>query len=390
MKIPSKINGLRTVSVLTATILALPVPVFRTLTGIYLWFSPFLMLNSVISLRSFVWFNLLSVPILILITVHKRWFCMNLCPAGWSFDHLSGKNKRIKYSYKKIPEFGKLITIISITSSFAGISLFIFLDPLAIYHGFLSVFTGKPAIVKIILLSGFPILLAVNFFLPGVWCKRFCPLGGLQELIFDLREQILKLTEKNGKNTKVMYDPGRRYIIMSLLGLGSGYAAKRLFDQGSGNIIRPPASAPALLFSSLCCRCGNCIKSCPTRIVKYNTSPEDLFSILTPEISFNPGYCLEGCNICSRVCPTGAITLFDPKAKSQLKMGLAEISLENCRLVKNRECNKCMESCKYNAVEFNARRGLLEMEPVIDAQRCVGCGACLVICPENCILIRPV
>jgi NAD-dependent dihydropyrimidine dehydrogenase PreA subunit len=111
---------------------------------------------------------------------------------------------------------------------------------------------------------------------------------------------------------------------------------------------------------------------------------------MTPEISYKSGYCLEECNLCGRVCPTGAITLFDPEAKNLLFMGSADIRLENCLIVNNKECIRCKESCKYNAIKFISGRNILNMIPEVDRRKCVGCGACMVICPKNCITVNPI
>jgi formate hydrogenlyase subunit 6/NADH:ubiquinone oxidoreductase subunit I len=110
---------------------------------------------------------------------------------------------------------------------------------------------------------------------------------------------------------------------------------------------------------------------------------------MTPEISFKEGYCLETCNLCSRVCPTGAITLFSVKAKSQLFIGTAKIHLDNCLLLNNKECVRCKESCKYEAIKFVAEENIFKVVPVADITKCVGCGACSVICPVSCIEIYP-
>jgi ferredoxin len=114
----------------------------------------------------------------------------------------------------------------------------------------------------------------------------------------------------------------------------------------------------------------------------------NILSWMTPEVIFSTGYCLETCNLCSTVCPTGAITLFDIRAKEGLVMGTAVINLENCLLFNNTECVKCRESCKYDAIVFTAHGNILNMAPVINNEKCTGCGACKVICPQSCIEIN--
>ncbi len=388
MKIPSKISGLRTASALTALILALPLTFLKGLTGIHLWLSPFIMLNSAITLRSFAFMNIAALLILIPVIIHKRWFCANLCPAGWLLDNSAGKNKITKYTYKRIPEIGKWIAVISLTASIAGIPLFIYLDPVTVLNGFMTVFAVKFKAVAIIALSGFLLLLVINLFLPGLWCRKICPLGGLQIILYEIRS-LFKKDGSGHKESDIVCNHGRRYAVMSLSGLIAGVLIRKSYNSVINDTILPPASVGRNLFSSLCCRCGSCIKACPTRIIGFNTMPAGLLSFMTPEVKFGPGYCLEECNLCSRVCPTGAIALFDPDAKGQLFMGSAEITLPDCRLLNNSECNKCRESCKYGAIEFCHATGYLNMYPVVDEKKCVGCGACMVVCPESCITILP-
>ncbi|NLN31388.1 MAG: 4Fe-4S binding protein [Bacteroidales bacterium] len=71
----------------------------------------------------------------------------------------------------------------------------------------------------------------------------------------------------------------------------------------------------SLSFNTLCSRCGNCIRACPARIIHPLTLYDLPLAWMTPVIRFEDGYCLETCNVCSRVCPTGAIELFPPEAK---------------------------------------------------------------------------
>jgi ferredoxin-type protein NapF len=368
--------------------LALPIPL-KGLTGSYLWLSPFIMLNSVIALRSFVWLNIIAMIILIFVTLCKRWFCQNLCPVGFSCDLISGINKKKAYTYNKIPDIGKYLAIISLAGAIVGVPLFIFLDPLAIFHGFFTIFTGAFSLITVISLSGFLLLLSIHVFLPGIWCKKLCPLGGLQEAVNDAKSYIKRISGY-GKPETVTPDPVRRYLLMSGMGVLAGLAVPRLLKPKTESHIQPPASVKESLFNSLCNRCGNCIKACPTGIIINRHDLNDIISLMTPEISYKSGYCLEECNLCGRVCPTGAITLFDPEAKNLLFMGSADIRLENCLIVNNKECIRCKESCKYNAIKFISGRNILNMIPEVDRRKCVGCGACMVICPKNCITVNPI
>jgi ferredoxin len=386
MKRSFRISKLRTISFLVAVILAVPLSL-KGLTGLFVWFSPFIMLNSVFSLKSFVLLNGLGILILVLILFRKRWFCNHLCPVGWSCDKVSGFSNKT-FVYRRIPDIGKWLAIISIVASLIGIPLFIIFDPLAIFHGFFSIFSGGFDPVEILFCSFFPLLLLIHLFLPGIWCKKICPLGGLQ-VVADEAKNILKRYFNKTDPDNLVLNHGRRYFLISGIGLATGLVVPRFLKPSEEIIIRPPAAVKPGLFNLLCCRCGNCSRSCPTSIIKPVTDSAYPLSWMTPGLKFINGYCLETCNLCSRVCPTGAITLFNVEAKSELFIGTAEIELKNCLLVNNKECVKCKESCKYESIEFSVSGNILNSYPLISKKSCVGCGACAVVCPQQCILINP-
>ncbi|MBD5229172.1 MAG: RnfABCDGE type electron transport complex subunit B [Bacteroidales bacterium] len=46
----------------------------------------------------------------------------------------------------------------------------------------------------------------------------------------------------------------------------------------------------------------------------------------------------------------------------------------------------CVKACNFNAMAWDTENGM----PIINADNCVGCGACATACPQNLILIREV
>lgn len=383
-----RLENVRPLSAILAIALAVPVSL-NLFTGFSSWLSPYIMLNSVFSLKSFVGLNLLASFVLVAVLFRKRWFCRYLCPLGWSCDMVSDLSRNKSFTYKRLPDFGKWIALLSVSAAIVGFPLFIIFDPLAIFNGFFSIFSGKLNFIALLSLSGLPVLLLIHLIFPGIWCAKLCPLGGLQLIIADLktRSGLLFNSKKSGS---LSHDPGRRYILMSGLGLLAGAAIPGFLKPSAGKSIRPPGAVEPILFNTLCCRCGNCSKACPTDIIIPHADFNNILSWMTPEISFKSGYCLETCNLCSRVCPSGAITLFNVEAKNQLFIGSAEVHLANCLLVNNKECVRCRESCKFDAISFVSQESILKVKPEVNIRKCVGCGACAVICPVSCIAINPI
>ena len=387
MKNILRVSNIRALSALLAVLLTIPLS-WKGLTGFYTWLSPFIMLNSVFVLKSFVFLNLAGFIIVLLVLLRNRWFCRYLCPVGWSCDLVSRFSRRKTSDYKHLPEIGKWIALLSLAAALAGLPLFILLDPMAIFYSFFTAISVKTTILVIVSLSGFPVLLALHLYFPGIWCNKLCPLGGLQGVLSDIKAQLAILfARKNSEQTS--QGASRRLFIASGIGLTAGFLIPGLLKPGDVNYIRPPASVKPELFNTLCIRCGNCIKVCPTGIITHHTLPGSLLAWMTPEVRYADGYCLETCNLCSKVCPSGSITLFNVKAKNQLFMGTAEVHLANCLLTKNTECDRCKVSCKFAALEIVPDYQSLQSKPVIETSRCVGCGACAVICPESTIFMKP-
>ena len=387
MRFRFKSKEIRTLATITAAVLAIPAG-WKSLTGFFTWMSPFIMLNSVFVLKSFVLLNLAGILILLLVFIKDRFFCHYLCPVGWCCDKISGMSPRQASTHKKIPPLGKWLALLSLGASAAGIPLLILLDPMSVFHSFFSAFSGNPGFMTIVSLAGFPVLLLVNIMFPDIWCSKLCPLGGLQKIAMEIKSGLSAFIIKK-QRAENQYSPARRYFLTTGIGLIGGLALTKLVKPSGSGYFRPPASISPEIFNTLCIRCGNCIKACPSKIITHHSDPFDLLSWMTPEVNFNSGYCLEMCNLCSRVCPSGSITLFSPEAKKQIFMGSAEIIYSDCLLAKNSECDRCKAACRYDSITIEPSGELIQMKPVIKSEKCVGCGACAVICPARTIKMIP-
>ncbi len=379
--------GFRGLSAAAAALLAAPLG-WKAFAGLYLWLSPFLLLNSALALRSFVELNALGFLVLAAALAQKRWFCRHLCPVGWGCDLAASCRQRRNFSTAGFPHVGRWLAASSLAASCIGVPLFQILDPMALFHGFFTPLSAGISAGALPGCLGLPLVWILSLWYPGLWCSRLCPLGGLQEEIAPIG-RLLK--PKAGKADPASPTPGtrRRWLLSSL---AAGVAAALLAPRALASkkdYLRPPGSMPVDRFAALCLRCGNCIRGCPTGILHHHMDAAEPISWMVPSIRFEQGYCLEPCNLCSRVCPSGAITLFDPAAKDRLPIGLAEIREEECLLAKNRECDRCKASCRYRAIAMTARRGSLLTLPEVLPKKCVGCGACEVICPTRAVRIRP-
>lgn len=370
---------------LTTAALALPLG-WGVFSGLLIWTSPFIMLNSVLVLKSFVFLNLAGISVLIISVFRERFFCKYLCPSGCLQDRIAASAPPRNRTRVKLPRLGAWLALLSLAGAIAGFPFFLLLDPVSVFHSFFSFFTASLTLPLAISLSGLPLLLLLSYFFPNLWCAKLCPLGGLQDLMSDAGKQGAAILKRQyAANSD--YSPARRFFLLAGLGLAAGFVSKKITAQNIRDHIRPPAAAEANSFNLLCIRCANCIKSCPTGILKQHADPGDLLSWMTPEVIYENGYCLETCNNCSRVCPSGSITLFSPDAKKNIFMGYAEVNYHGCLLSRNKECDRCVASCKYDAISIEQVSGSLNAAPRVYNKLCVGCGACVVICPVRAITV---
>jgi len=378
-----KPGKIRLISLILAIIIVLPLPI-GIFTGLYLWMSPFIMLNTIIAKTDFFLFNLLGLLVLVLITYKNRFFCRYLCPTGVLCDSVSRFAEK-KVKKRKFPSISKSILIISIILSIFDIPILTILDPINIFNTFFDVFHSGFSAGAILKTSGLWFILIINLIFPHSWCQKICPLGGLQFLVSDIKA-FLKRT-KESRNIK--FSENRRYIISGVLGIGAGILLPKILKTESQPVLRPPGALPYDELRFTCARCGNCLKTCPTNIIQPLTNSGDWMNILTPRINFAESYCLPECTLCGEVCPTGAIQRFTAEQKRQLYIGTAELIPELCLLTKNQECDRCRFYCDFDAIDI-VESGNYSVIPKINKELCIGCGACQVVCPTNAIEIKTI
>ena len=338
-----------------------------------------------------------GVPMLVVVTLRRRWFCRYLCPVGLIVDSCAKARPGAKYAYRKVPPLGQWLILATLGGAVIGWPLFLWLDPLSIFTASLNGAHRSMDAVAIISLSAMATIVVVSLILPKFWCLKLCPLGGMQELLFGVK---LLATRKRDDIPSSLSGVAlaRRSVIFTGLGAVGGLLIARSDRDRNQPRLRPPGAVDDTRFKGLCARCGNCVRACPSGIIRQDLRPSDPTGLLAPIVHFKKDlnhiddyqkYCREDCHACTRACPTGAIASLSLQDKLHRPIGLARVDMDGCILKLGVECSICVfDVCPQDAINTNALNAF-DMEIVVDSKKCNGCGACVLICPEKVIDIVP-
>ena len=204
--------------------------------------------------------------------------------------------------------------------------------------------------------------------------------------------------KKGTQDDKKGADQGRRAFLVSSAIAGTAVAAKAQemkVDGGLTEITRaqkpqrqtplvPAGSLSLKNFTDHCTACQLCVSVCPNQVLRPSTS---IMTLMQPEMSYERGYCRPECTRCSDVCPAGAIRPVSVEEKSSIQIGHAVVCLDNC-VVNTDEvsCGNCARHCPAGAISMVRKnpddpRSL--RIPVVNEERCIGCGACENLCPAR-------
>jgi ferredoxin-type protein NapG len=142
-----------------------------------------------------------------------------------------------------------------------------------------------------------------------------------------------------------------------------------------GRYVRPPGALPEPAFIAACTRCGECTLRCPVHAIRP-LGPETGLASGTPALRPDLTACVMCLDMpCALHCPTDALTV-PPDGWRHVKMAHVTIDQDTCIAYEGRECGVCAQVCPAGeqAIYLNESG-----QPVL-ADRCTGCGTCVIAC----------
>lgn len=257
-----------------------------------------------------------------------------------------------------------------------------------------------------------------------------------------------KSTDTNVKTDKILpvspsESPNRRRFLRTLAAVGFAAATLGAVRRWSARVLaatpfRAPGALPEDAFSTRCARCGRCVAACPTQVLRFDAPPDAVktvksdatatvessenadvanataandeptaaasaetavkvdatvktspFSRPAPRLVFDDGaFCEKDCVACGAACPTGAISPLTLDAKKRFKIATVEFKIERCLIYYQQECAICRRECPFEAIDFVWNEEEYASLPVVDAEKCVGCGRCVAFCPGEPIFVE--
>lgn len=368
--------------------------------------SPFVLLGAAMAARTVGFVALVGLPFLVLIFIVQRGFCRFVCPtgllidwAGWVGRQVIGRVGRIGETecgtapvaggFFKTLRAGQWLALLTLGGAVLGWPLFLWLDPMALFGGGFGFFHRPLTAASVCAALGLPLVLLLSLFRPNLWCGKLCPLGGLQDCASLLKKN---LRSPPPVSTSAYSGPKLARRSLVALGLGAVGAAAARTVSGRREALRPPGGQPEPDFSALCVRCGNCIRSCPVKILRPDLGQHGVAGFLAPVLHLDDTYCREDCARCGEVCPSGAIRRFSLAEKPKAIIGQPKLAYLVCLLASEQECSECKNACPYEAIEIVFDKKEYRAKPKVIAERCNGCGACQIACPTSpkAIEVKPI
>ena len=142
-----------------------------------------------------------------------------------------------------------------------------------------------------------------------------------------------------------------------------------------GDVVFPPGATSTEDFLQTCNQCNKCVAACPHESIRVLHGEDTKYSGY-PVIDSQIQPCFFcGDFPCIRSCNTGALT-----EQGHIKIGVAEIVIENCLAHTGKFCQSCINNCPLvgQAIYSDA-----DGKPEIALEICNGCGICVQVCPAE-------
>lgn len=202
---------------------------------------------------------------------------------------------------------------------------------------------------------------------------------------------VSRILKPDTINRPVLANESRRKMLqitgMALAGAATAKAANLKNGVSGDSIlhrraIMPPGAGDRKHFDSHCTGCQLCIARCPSHVLKpAGIQQYGLGGMLQPYMDYKSGFCNYNCTVCTKVCPTSALTPCTIEEKRQIQVGVVQFRRHLCVVVTDgTSCGACSEHCPTQAVAMVAYQDGLTI-PEINTSLCIGCGGCEYICP---------
>ena len=331
-----------------------------------------------------------------------RFFCDAVCPLGivQSFvNWLCHPKTHVRRVCTRLPETKAQRTVrwtvfaacVALgASGYMGVATMVV--PISVFGKAVTLWT--PGLVV------FGLVVALAAFGKGrFWCNWVCPFGTVYGLVSKFA--VLKSRVGAGcgncrrcfesSEVKVKGEGEQRSADAltrreTLKGVAVLAAAEKLTDGGLAEVtlpgepdrgceVLPPGAGSRRVFALKCAGCQLCVASCPGECLRPSAK---LKSFGQPAMNFQRGYCILNCVRCSEVCPHGALRFLQREQRPNVHMGCAEWKKDLCvRTTVGDPCTACVRKCPVQAIH------LVQGFPVVDRDKCVGCGVCEHVCPAR-------